>query len=164
MSTTTISTSPFRRRTRRLGALAALGTALALVPVAPTEAATTSFIDVTVAETLAVTSGTVIADSGLGCSGGTVTTTSNPPVERGNVTRFSGTKQFDCGSGDTLSISFRVRARGCADRAFGGWRVIGGTGSFEDARGGGVLVGTYTGGNACTATGIDDRYRGVIRS
>ncbi len=164
MSTTTMTTSPRRRRTRRLGAIAALGTALALVPAVPTEAATTTWVDVTVEETLAVTTGTVIADTGLGCAGGTVTTGPVTERTRGEVTRFSGTKEFDCGGGDTLSISFRVRVRGCADRAVGGWRVTGGTGSFEDARGGGFLVGTYTGGDACTATGIDDRYRGVIRS
>ncbi len=170
---TTITAGPRRRGMRRLGAIAALGTALALVPAVPTEAATTTRIDVTVAEPLppvtdptdpGFPSGSIVSDTGLNCVPGTVATTSVSSSTRGQVTRFSGTKEFDCGADGTLSISFRARVRGCAASNFGVWRVVGGTGSFADARGAGILVGTYTGGDACTATGVDDRYRGVIRS
>lgn len=154
------ATSPGRRR-RSLAMMAAAGAALALVPTSPAEAAPPARIDVTVSETLPVTTGSVLG-SGF-CAGGTVSTGPVSVTTRRDVTRFSGEKVFDCGSGDTVTISFRARVRGCADSNRGSWRVVDGTGEFEDARGRGRLVGTYVGGDACTASGVDDRYRGFVR-
>jgi len=155
-------------RRRRLAAVVAAGSVLTLVPATSTEASSVVRVDVTVAETLPLSvPGEVTADSGLeafGCLGADVETFPASVTTRGDVTRFTGTKDIECADG-TLTISYRARVRGCATTDRGVWRVVGGTGDFAGARGGGRLVGTYTGGagNACDNTGIDDRYRGVIR-
>lgn len=159
-------TGTLTKRLRGLGVVAVLGSTLAVVPAAPTHAASASWVDITVSESIPVSGpGEIVADGGLAgfdCLAGEVTTTSVSSRTWRDITRFRGTKDFDCGTG-TLSISFSATVRGCASNDFGAWRVIDGSGAFEGARGGGFLVGTYTGGDACTATGIDDRYRGVIR-
>ncbi len=130
-------------------------------------ATSVDFVDVTVAESLPLSGpGEVIDDSGLeafGCLGADVDTTDVSSSTSGPITRFSGTKEFDCANG-TLTITFRAAVVGCAANDVGSWRVVGGTDHFAGARGGGLLVGTYTGGagTSCDSTGIDDRYLGVV--
>lgn len=150
-----------------LGAIGIVAAATVGPMASSAEAATANVVDVTVSESLPVGApGTIVADTGLeafGCAGGTVETIPGSVSTRGPVTRFTGSKVFDCADG-TLTVSFRAWVVECSTTDRGVWRVTGGTGAFERARGGGVLVGTYTGGagNACDNTGIDDNYVGVV--
>lgn len=162
----------FTQRFRTLGAAvvatASLTGVVAVGGVLPAQAADRSIVDFTVAETLDGTPGEVVSDVGLeafGCLGAEVTTTPGRVTTRGAFTRFVGTKDIDCTNG-TLTLRYRAVVVGCSTSDFGFWRITGGTGDFTDARGRGVLVGTYTGGagTACDNTGIDDNYTGVIRT
>ena len=149
---------------RRIGLLAVVATLFTMIALANPAAAATTYVDVTVDESLPVsTPGTVIADRGLGCLGGSVDTTDSTGSSVGNVTFFSGTKTFNC-PGGTLVIQFSAVVAGCASSDHGSWSVVGGTGAYSGASGGGVLVGTYQGGDACSNSGIHDRWRGVVRT
>lgn len=133
----------------------------------PVDAATADQIDVTVAESLPVsTPGEVTDDGGLedfGCLGAEVATSDVSASSGGSAITFAGTKVFHCDDG-TLTLSFRTSTSACSTTDRGSWRVIDGTGDFEGASGGGQLIGTYTGGDGtyCDNDGIDDRYIGVI--
>lgn len=174
MSTfTTAPNRPSRRLGRRLAGVAGAAAMCAALVAAPTPAAaapSASRIDLTVAETLAVTTGTVISDTGLagpGCDGAVVLTSGVTITTAGDRTTFAGTKSIACGLG-TLTLAFRASVRDCSTTDSGTWRVTGGTGEFDGARGRGRLVGTYFGGSGpdagtnCNSDGINDRYTGVL--
>lgn len=166
-STATPSRPRHRGRGRLAGLVAAAAACTALVATPTTvEARTVTSIDITVSETIPISTGTVVADTGLedlGCQNAAVDTTDNSVRERGDRLIFTGTKSISCDAGD-LTLRYRASVRGCATSDFGFWRVTGGTGAFSGARGAGFLVGTYTGGAGtnCDSTGIDDRYTGVV--
>lgn len=165
-SSTPSTSRPARRRWAGLLGAAAVCASLVATPTPAEAAATVTRVDVTVAESLAVTTGTVISDGGLdglGCFDADVETSDLTVIERRDRTTFVGTKSIQCDEG-TLTLAFRASVRGCSTTDRGVWRVTGGTGDFADARGGGRLVGTYTGGagTSCDNTGIDDNYTGII--
>lgn len=150
--------------------VALLASALALATFAtPASAAPPTRVDFTVSETLPIGTPGVVTDSNVpGCASGTVTTSDLEITERRSRTTFRGTKLVDCGGGDTFTMSFRATGVECRDTIRGRWRIVDGTGTFEDARGSGRLVGSYVGadgtpGDFCDNVGVDDRYTGRIR-
>ncbi len=150
-------------------ALVAVALVCGVVSVAaPAAAAAPVFVDFTVREMLPVgTPGVLIASNVPGCASATVATVDASRTDRGRTTTFRGTKVFDCGGGDTFSLTFRAIVRGCSPIDVGTWRVTDGAGSFSGVKGGGLLVGSYRNaggpGTACVNDGIDDRYTGLIR-
>lgn len=153
-----------RRSRFALATLAGTVTA-GLAFVAPA-AALPAVVDVTVAESLPVSRpGQVVANSGLDCdTPNRVRTTSATRSDAGGIATFSGTKVFDCRGRDRLIVDFEVSVDvgSCADTAVGTWTVTGGRGTYAGAIGGGDLIGTYVDGDACTNSGIDDRYTGAV--
>lgn len=111
--------------------------------------------------------GMIVSSSLPGCSNGTVETTSCTEAPFGpDGMRFRGTKVVQCDSGDTLKFRYAATYRSCDSPVdWGRWRITGGTGIFDGARGGGFLVGYYTGGSdtACDSEGIMDNWFGAIR-
>lgn len=155
-----------QHRTRLISLVLFVATVVGLSP-AIAEARPT-FIDVTIRETVPLTSGALVAGSIPGCAGPSVDTGPVTVTERPRRRAFAGSKTINCADGSTISLDFRVSRRGCADTNFGRWRVTGGTGAFADARGGGRLIGSYTdnapgGDPTCGDDLIDDRYIGRIR-
>jgi len=132
-------------------------------------AAPPTAVDFTVSETLPLAApGVMIASDVPGCPNATVATSPTSATTSGPVTRFTGTKDFDCGGGNSFTLTYRASVRGCATTDSGRWKITGGTGVFAGAKGSGALVGTYwtTGGgpgDACVNDGIDDRYTGKIK-
>lgn len=126
-----------------------------------TAGAAPTTVDFTIRETLPPGNGTLVAGSVPGCSNLDVFNESGSATFAGPVSVFEGTKRFQCDEGD-FTIRYRAIVIGCAATDSGVWRVIGGTGDFAGSRGGGLLEGTYDTGDACTATGIDDRYQGIL--
>ena len=71
---------------------------------------------------------------------------------------FHVDKTFTCDDGTgTLSISLDAVFQNNRGGTIGGWRIVGGTGDYAGALGGGQIVGVGT------SVGIDDTYTGVIR-
>lgn len=124
-------------------------------------------LDVTVHETLPPSGGKVVRGRFDGCAAVVVRTIRSGGSTWGDVKTYNGTKKVDCGSGNSLSISFKVTVAGCSTTSSGSWQVRRGTGRFASAEGGGKLVGTYTYQNGpgtwCQADGINDRYVGELR-
>lgn len=151
-----------------VAAAVALGT---LATATPAAAAPPIAVDFTVSESLPVgTPGDLIISDVPGCAApapASVTTLTAARTDSGPVVRFTGTKVFDCGGGNTFTLSFRAATSACEPTDSGTWKLINGTGSFEGAKGHGKLVGTYTlgggPGTLCTNDGIDDRYTGRIK-
>lgn len=141
---------------------AAVLAATLMVAAAPVGAAPPTAVDFTISETLdpltvgVLSAGSISAD----CLAPSVTTTNFRGGGGGSVQTFAGDKVFDCGDGNSFTLSFSARAIGCAATDSGSWRVVSGTGAFAGLRGNGSLVGTYVGGDACGSTGILDNYTG----
>lgn len=155
-----------RRTITLFAAVAVIATAFVFSQAGPASAAS-PLVDFTVEETLPVgTPGSLVASDIPGCSSATVATTNATGSTKGPVTTFTADKSFDCGGGDTFTLSLVARVIGCAATDSGSWHITGGTGAFEGAHGGGRLVGTYTLGGApsdsCSTDGINDNYIGVI--
>lgn len=151
---------------RALAALTMITGTLALAQ--PASAAPPVAVDFTVSETLPLgTPGTLTSSDIPGCPAATVTTFPELATTAGPVSRFVGTKVFDCGGGDTFTLRYDARVIGCAPTDDGRWNLLDGTGAFAGASGRGSLVGTYTlgdgPGDACSNDGIDDRYTGRIQ-
>ena len=71
---------------------------------------------------------------------------------------FHVDKTFVCDDDSgTLSISLDAVFQIAQGGTVGGWRIVGGTGDYAGALGGGQIVGVGT------SVGIDDTYSGVIR-
>ncbi|MEM9467072.1 MAG: hypothetical protein AAGA90_16995 [Actinomycetota bacterium] len=146
-----------------------LTTVAAIVAVLSTTlgvaSAATTRIDATFEEPLPIAGSGVLVDGAIpGCD---APTTSTGPVgvsTFGSVTIFSGTKTISCLDGSTIDLAFFAVLRGCAASNRGIWVATGGTGTFADARGIGRLIGTYPNGDGCTATAVEDRYIGRIRT
>ena len=127
--------------------------------------AATTRIDATFEESLPVTgTGTLVDGAIPGCDSPTTSTGPVSASSFGAVQIFSGTKTISCLDGSTIDLAFFAVLRGCAASNRGVWVAIGGSGTFEDARGAGRLIGTYPNGDGCTATSVEDRYRGRIRT
>lgn len=127
--------------------------------------ATTTLIDATFEEPLPTVGAGILVDGGIpGCDAPTTATGPVGVSTVGSVTIFSGTKTISCLDGSTIDLAFFAVLRGCAASNRGIWVATGGTGTFADARGVGRLTGTYPNGDGCTATSVEDRYRGRIRT
>jgi hypothetical protein len=151
---------------RALAAAAILTGAVAMT--SPVSAAPPTAVDFTVRESLpAGTPGVMISSDIAGCATATVATIDASRVDKGPITTFRGTKVIDCGGGDTFSLTFRARVRGCSPTDHGTWKVIAGTGAFSGAKGHGQLVGSYRydggAGTSCLTDGIDDHYTGRLK-
>ena len=159
-----------RTSARVLTTIAAIIAVLATT-LGPASAAPPTRVDFTISESLAVTTGTLTAGSLPGCSGAVTVTTSPVTVSTsGPFTEFAGTKTITCteagGVSGTMTIEFDAKVRlepFCDGANKGSWSVLGGTGVYASATGGGKLNGTYPGGDSCLAGAVDDRYTGRIR-
>jgi hypothetical protein len=121
----------------------------------------------TVHETIPITQGRIVRGHIEGCASPVVRTIRAGSSARGEVTTFSGSKRFDCGSGNTITLAFKVSVSGCDRANTGSWKIARGTGLFAGAQGQGKLQGTYTlgrrPGTFCSNDGVDDRYTGEFR-
>jgi hypothetical protein len=78
-------------------------------------------------------------------------------VGNGRATVFHLYKTLACDDGSgTLTIHLSAAAVFGKSGTIGGWNVVSGTGDYEDARGGGHIVGTAFAG------GVDDLYTGTL--
>lgn len=139
-----------------------------LLAAAPSVAAQPTPVDVTVHETIpTLTQGKIVRGHLDACTQVTVKTIRAGSSERGGVTTFNGSKKFDCGGGNTLTLAFSAKTSGCEETDNGSWQVVRGTGRFASARGQGRLVGSYTLGTGpgtfCKFDGIDDHYTGALQ-
>lgn len=143
----------------------ALGMTLLLTPLSAAQQA--SSVDLTVHETFSRTRGEVVRGHFDGCERVSIRTLQSGKSQRGGVATFTGSKRIDCGSGDTITLAFKVKTSECSKTNTGTWQVTRGTGQFESARGQGKLVGTYTYGDEtgtfCHADGVNDRYTGELQ-
>lgn len=100
---------------------------------------------------------TFSADGGF-CAAGTATTDDLHIVGGGSGLSFHVVKTLSCSDGSgSLTISVNAATHAGAPGDQGGWSVVGGTGDWSSASGGGRVVGTYYDG------GVIDEYSGVIR-
>lgn len=93
------------------------------------------------------------------CPSGTAETTDLWIVGNGwHALSFHVEKTLTCGDGSgTLRISLNAATHAGSGGDQGGWRVAGGTGDWDGATGGGLIVGRYT------DSGVVDVYTGTIR-
>lgn len=95
--------------------------------------------------------------TGAFCPAGEAQSSDEWPTGRG-ATVFHLTKVFTCSDGTgTLEIRLDAPFIGAREGTTGGWRVIGGTGDYVGATGGGHIAGVGS------PTGIVDTYTGVVR-
>ena len=147
----------FTRSMARVGAAgAALGTLLAVIVVAPVNAAPVRFPVDVVVHTDFSAEVSLFEGNIPGCETGTV-------VEGAGGSHFTpwggvfvGVKEFTCDSG-VGGFDLRVTARFGEPGSTGTWTLIEGRGAYEGVKASGSLVGTIT------DIGIDDRYTGSAR-
>jgi hypothetical protein len=97
------------------------------------------------------------ADGGF-CSAGTALSSGFFFAGGGRAGTYHLVKTLDCADGSgTLVINVDAATANGAPQDQGGWSVIGGTGDWVGARGGGNLVGYFD-----RAVDIEDHYTGVI--
>lgn len=141
----------------------AFGTMLSL----PSAAEEAKRVDFTVQETLPqVTQGSIVKGGLDGCPSPVIRTTMAGSSQSHGAQVFNGSKKFDCGAGNTLTLAFRVSVSGCDSTSSGVWQVTRRTGSFAKAKGSGKLAGTYMlgkqRGTFCKADGLLDHYTGRL--
>lgn len=154
-------------RSKTLRLLVTFAALVGVLAIASPASAASTFVNLSVDETVpASMPGTIVSSSIPGCSTGTVDTVDASARPFGSDgMQFRGTKIVNCDNGDTLAFTFVARYRSCDSPIdWGRWRIRSGTGSLAGARGGGFLVGNYTGGSgtACDSTGITDNWLGVL--
>ena len=125
-------------------------------------------VDFTVRETLPkVTQGKIVKGGLDGCPSPVIRTINGGASQSHGAQVFNGSKKFDCGAGNTLTLAFRVNVSDCDPTNSGVWQVTRGTGIFAGAQGSGKLVGSYMlgnrRGNFCETDGLLDRYTGELR-
>jgi len=106
--------------------------------------------------------GTFTAESELLCESGT---TSDLVRVTGNEVNlnFHVLKTFTCADGSgTFTLRLQAHVMPCAANDWGSWSVAGGTGDYENLRGAGTVIGTYSPTNACDAEAIDDHFEGRL--
>lgn len=151
----------------RLGALCVAVVAVVSLTAGafPTTASAASVVRVTlvVHETL-FAGGTVLRTTVPGCEAGDPVATLDPQVRQlGQNRMITGFKLVDCRSSGTFTFAFQaIVPTACRPHDFGTWRIVRGTGTFENVTGGGRLIGTYTPAGACPPEGIDDAWSGVL--
>ena len=141
---------------QRLGRIAATAIALLLV-VGQTAAlgAERTTITITVVNEVE----TFTATGSILCPSGTATTDFHHFGGGGAAGSFHLTKTLVCADGSgsfTIGVNAATVFGWPTDQ--GGWFVVGGTGDYENLRGGGNLVGTYI------PNGIIDVYTGVVQN
>ncbi|MGI9643255.1 MAG: hypothetical protein ACR2N9_10765 [Acidimicrobiia bacterium] len=151
---------------QRYGALGVVTLIIGLLVAAAPAHADTARVNFSVDEPFGSDAGVIVSSSLPNCGNGTVETVSASSRSIGaEGMRFRGTKVVHCDSGATLEFRYVATYRSCASPIdWGRWRVTGGTGVYDGARGGGFLVGNYTGGGgtACDSTGITDIWFGAV--
>lgn len=125
-------------------------------------------LDFVVHETLPrVTIAKMIRGGMKNCEAASVHSTTAGGSQRGDVFTFKGSKKIDCGSGNTLTLAYKVTTSPCKATDSGIWEVVRGTGIFAAAKGQGDIVGRYTfeggKGTFCKNDGVDDHYTGKIQ-
>ncbi len=99
---------------------------------------------------------TFVASGGF-CPSGTSTSSNFRFAGGGRAGTFHLDKTFFCDGGtDSLTIHLSAATANGSPQDQGGWKVIGGTGAYAGAHGGGNLVGDYV------ANGVIDHYVGII--
>lgn len=98
-----------------------------------------------------------------GCPAATVITSPEGFAVTGNVARFSGTKELDCGSSGTFTLAYRAHTLVCSPTDSGTWKIVGGTGMYEGMTGQGKVSGTYYGADPCEHDGVIDAFAGTLR-
>jgi len=94
--------------------------------------------------------------TGAFCPSGTATSDTRA-VNGNRALVFHVAKTFICAGGtDTLSIVLNATTSARFDGTSGGWTIVGGTGVYAGASGGGQITGVNT------STGIADTYQGTI--
>jgi len=102
--------------------------------------------------------GTLIQSRVPGCPTATVNSSDIVFFFKGNVGHFTGNHGFDCGGGNTFTLSFIAHHTGDSPTNVGTWKVIDGTGSFAGLAGGGTLSATGTAGT----NSFVDYYTGTM--
>jgi hypothetical protein len=158
--------SPTRSAALRRVLLAAASISM-LVAAQPAAAAGAKPVNFTVHETLPTLGvGRIVRGQLTDCPNPAVHTTSSGGSGHGGQMVFKGSKRFDCGGGNSLTLAFRVTTGKCQKTDAGVWKVVRGRGVFASAKGSGRLVGTYMLGNKpgtqCNADGLDDHYTGML--
>jgi hypothetical protein len=91
------------------------------------------------------------------CASGTSVTPNLRFIGVGNASTFHLDKTLTCDDGSgTLTIHVDAATHGGSPQDQGGWSVVGGTGAWSGAHGGGDLVGVYV------PNGIIDHYTGSL--
>lgn len=144
-------------------AVLALLAAAALVIGLPAHAAPGTQVAFVVDTPLDGSAETILVSSVPGCSTASITTSLEDFAVTGNVARFSGTKELDCGSSGTFTITFKAHTLVCSPTDSGTWKIAGGTGMYEGMTGQGKVNGTYYGPDLCEPEGIIDAYEGTLR-
>lgn len=107
--------------------------------------------------------GTFTASGEGFCDSGTTLSESTARLD-GRRLVFDVRKTFTCADGSgTWKVRIEATVEPCDAFDYGTWRITGGTGDYRGVRGEGQLVGTYVPGDACSATGIVDHYRGTAK-
>ena len=158
--------SPTRSAALRRVLLAAASISM-LVAAQPAAAVGAKPVNFTVHETLPTLGvGRIVRGQLADCPNPAVHTTSSGGSGHGGQMVFNGSKRFDCGGGNSLTLAFRVTTGKCQKTDAGVWKVVRGRGVFASAKGSGRLVGTYMLGNKpgtqCNADGLDDHV-GITR-
>jgi len=91
------------------------------------------------------------------CASGTAVSFDGQFAGGGVARTFHLKKTFTCDDGSgTLTIHLDAATANGSPQDQGGWKVVSGTGDYEDTTGGGNLVGYYI------SDGIIDHYMGVL--
>jgi len=106
-----------------------------------------------------VGNGTLINSGVPGCPTANVSTSDLAFFFRGGVGYFTGKHTFDCGGGNTVTVSFIAHRTSSSAANVGTWKLVDGTGSFVGVGGGGTLSGSGTPG----ADTFVDYYTGTLR-
>ena len=136
---------------------AAFVAAAALVSAAPAGAASSVKVAF-MAQMDNFGNGTLIQSTVPGCPNATVNTSDVVFFSKRGVAYFTGKHGFDCGGGNTFTVSFIAHHTKTSPTNVGTWKVIGGTGSFAGASGGGTLSATGTPGT----NSFVDYYTGTM--
>ena len=102
--------------------------------------------------------GTLITSTIPNCATATVGTPEAGWFFHGKVGHFYGQHSFDCGSGNTFTVSYIAHNAGGAVTNTGTWKVVDGTGVFAGLAGNGTLSANGTPG----ATTFLDIYTGTM--
>ena len=132
------------RRALRTGLLLAVVSALAALVATAALAASRTQVAFTVQ--MSGFGGALITSTIPNCATATVGTPEAGWFFHGQVGHFYGQHSFDCGDGNTFTVSYIAHSAGGSVTNTGTWKVIGGTGMFARLAGNGTLSANGTPG------------------